>query len=273
MSLRRQFLPLLGLAVVLLYVLAAILAPYLAPYPPDEVNLPMRLRPIGTPGHPLGTDHLGADLLSRVLFGARVSILVGVLAVSLSLAVGASLGAVAGYFGGWVDGVFSRFADLLMGFPYLLFTLFAMAILGPGIANLVLALSFKGWVEFFRLTRGEVMSEKTREYVLAARALGRSPAAIIAGEILPNIRHSLLVLATLRMGYLIVMEATLSFLGLGVPPDVPAWGSMVAAGREYMVSAWWIAMVPGLAVVGLVLSINLFGEGLREALDPRLRSL
>lgn len=273
MPLRRNPSALLGLFVILAYLLAALLAPQLAPYPPDHIDLLGRLQPPGTPGYPLGSDYLGGDLLSRIIYGARVSMAVGLLSVSIALTVGTTLGALAGYFRGWLDAVLSRFADLLMAFPYLLFTIFAMAILGPGIWNLIIALTFKAWVEFFRLARGEVMSERTKEYVEAARALGRPAAAVIAFEILPNILHSLLVLATLRMGYMIVMEATLSFLGLGVPPDVPAWGSMVAMGREHMLGAWWVSTVPGLAIVALVLSINLFGEGLREALDPRLRGV
>ncbi len=262
----------LGLVVILLYIAGAIGAPWIAPFGPREMQLSARLLPPGAdPAHPLGTDGLGYDLFSRILYGARVSILVGVLSVAISLAAGTALGCIAGYWRGWPDRLLSRLADLLMGFPYLLFTIFVMAITGPGFLNLLIALCFKAWVEFFRLARGEMMSEKAKEYVEAARALGRSHTAIVVSEVLPNIIHSLLVLATLRMGYMIIMEASLSFLGLGVPPSVPAWGSMVAVGREYMLSAWWVATVPGLAIVGLVLSINLLGEGLRDILDPRLK--
>lgn len=266
----------LGLVVILLYLTAAVAAPALAPFEPREMKLSARLKPPAgmegaVPGYLLGTDHLGQDLLSRVLYGARVSITVGVLSVTISLAVGTALGCLAGYFRGWLDKLLSRLADLLMGFPYLLFTIFTMAILGPGFFNLIIALCFKAWVEFFRLARGEMMAEKAKEYVEAARALGRRDLAIIVSEALPNIIHSLLVLATLRMGYMIIMEASLSFLGLGVPPTLPAWGSMVAIGREHMLTAWWVSAVPGLAIVGLVLAINLFGEGLREILDPRLK--
>lgn len=273
MVLRRQPLALLGLAVILVYVAAAVAAPILAPHGPRDVDVLNRFKPPGTAGHLLGTDNLGQDLLSRILYGARVSITLGLLSVSLSALAGGTLGALAGYFGGWIDYWLSRLADLLMAVPYLLFAIFAMAILGPGFVNLIIALTIKAWVEFFRLTRGEILNEKTREYVEAARAIGRSPAAIIIREILPNIVHSLLVLATLRMGYMIILEASLSFLGLGVPPNVPAWGSMVAAGKESMINAWWTSTMPGLAILFLVLSINLVGEGLRDALDPRLRGL
>lgn len=266
----------IGLVVILLYAAAATFAPAIAPFGAREMDLAARLKPPAflpgaSPGHLLGTDQLGQDLLSRILYGARVSILVGLLSVSLSLVIGTTLGCAAGYFRGVIDKLLSRLADLLMGFPYLLFTIFAMALIGPGFGNLIIALCFKAWVEFFRLARGEVMSESTKEYVEAARAVGRGPFAIITSEVLPNIVHSLLVLATLRMGYMIIMEASLSYLGLGIPPSIPAWGSMVAGGREHMLNAWWVATVPGVAIVGLVLSINLFGEGLRELLDPRLK--
>ncbi|MEW8979955.1 MAG: ABC transporter permease [Symbiobacterium sp.] len=265
-----------GLVVILLYVLAAVFAPQIAPYGPREMVLTDRLMPPafvegGSRAHLLGTDQLGQDIFSRILYGARVSLLVGLISVAISLAVGTVLGCIAGYWRGWVDRILSRIADLLMGFPYLLFTIFAMAIIGPGFGNLIIALCFKAWVEFFRLARGEMMAEGTKEYVEAARALGRGPVAIIAGEVLPNIIHSLLVLGTLRMGYMIIMEASLSFLGLGIPPSIPAWGSMVSAGRDQMLNAWWVATMPGLAIVGLVLAINLFGEGLRDVLDPRMR--
>lgn len=275
-NLLRHPTALIGLVVILLYLGAATLAPALAPYGPREMKLSQRLKPPtgvegAAPGHLLGTDQLGQDLFSRILYGARVSMLVGMLSVGLSLLLGTTLGCIAGYWRGWPDRILSRLADLLMGFPYLLFTIFVMAITGPGFLNLIVALCFKAWVEFFRLARGEMMSEKAREYVEAARALGRSHVAIVVSEVLPNIFHSLLVLATLRMGYMIIMEASLSYLGLGVPPSMPAWGSMVAAGREHMLNAWWVSTVPGVAIVLLVLSINLFGEGLRESLDPRLK--
>lgn len=264
------------MVVIILYILMAIFAPTLAPYGPRDLELAARLKPpVGLPGanpaHLLGTDQLGQDILSRIIYGARVSIVVGLLSVSIAVVIGTALGSIAGYFRGWIDQILSRFADLLMAFPYLLFTIFAMAVLGPGFNNLIIALTFKAWVEFFRLIRGEMLAEKTREYVEAARSLGRSHGAIILAEIMPNIIHSLVVLATLRMGYMIIMEASLSFLGLGVPPDIPAWGSMVAAGREKILNAWWVSTLPGLVIVGLVLSINLLGEGLRDILDPRLK--
>ena len=266
----------LGAVVVVLFVLMAIFASQIAPYDPTKGKLRDRLLPPvwqegSNPEFLLGTDVQGRDLLSRIVYGARISLQVGALAVSISMLVGTVLGALSGYYRGWVDTLISRFADLLLAFPFLIFAIGMMAFLGPGFANLMLALTLKGWVGFFRLTRGTVMAEKTTEYVEAAKVVGQSNLAIIVSEILPNIFHSILVLGTLRMGSLIIAEASLSFLGLGIQPPTPAWGSMVADGRDHLVTSWWISTLPGLAILLLVLSINLFGEGLRDILDPRLK--
>ncbi len=267
---------LLGGIIVILFILAAIFAPYITVHNPEVGSLRNRLEPPmwlegGSAEFPLGTDAQGRDLLTRIIYGARVSLAVGILTVAISVGVGAALGALAGYYRRWLDTGLSRFADLLMAFPFLIFAIAMMAFVGPGFRNLILALTFKGWVEFFRLVRGEMMSEKTREYVEAARALGRSNTAIIGAEIFPNIVQSVFVLGTLRMGFFIVMEASLSFLGLGIQPPTPAWGSMVAEGRDVILVAWWVSTFPGLAIVLLVLSLNVFGEGLRDILDPRLK--
>ncbi len=275
-ELTRHPISLLGGIIVLLFILTATFAPYITIHDPETGSLRARLKPPaweaeGLAEYPLGTDAQGRDLLTRIIFGARVSLAVGILTVAISVAVGLILGALAGYYRGWLDTVLSRFADLLMAFPFLIFAIAMMAFIGPGFGNLILALTFKGWVEFFRLVRGEMMSEKTREYVEAARALGRSHPAIITTEILPNIVQSVFVVGTLRMGFFIVTEASLSFLGLGIQPPTPAWGSMVAAGRDVILTAWWVSTLPGLAIVLLVLSLNLFGEGLRDILDPRLK--
>lgn len=261
----------LGLIIVLAYVAIAVAAPVVAPYPPGAVNLAVRLAPpaIRT-GNFLGTDQLGRDILSRIMHGARVSMLVGLAATSISAVLGVGLGVVAGYYGGVLDRALARFTELLLAFPYLIFVIGAMSVMGPGFGNLVWALSFKGWVEFYRLSRALVMSEKNREYVEAARVLGRSDGAICVQEILPNIAGSILVLGTLRMGNMIVMESSLSFLGLGVPPRMPAWGSMINDGRRYMLTSPWVATFPGLALALLVLGMNLLGEGLRDVLDPKI---
>lgn len=275
-ELRKHPLAVLGGLVIILYVLAAIFAPQITVHNPGRGNLRMRLDPPawqaeGSWEYPLGTDAQGRDLLTRIIYGGRVSLAVGLLSVGISAAIGTLLGAVTGYYRGAIDWLVSRFADLLLSFPYLIFAIAMMAFLGPGFVNLILALTFKGWVEFFRLVRGEMLSEKTQEYVEAAQVSGLGHVATIAREILPNIIQSVFVLGTLRMGYMILLEASLSFLGLGIPPQIPAWGSMVAAGRDYMLVAWWVSTIPGIAILILVLSINLFGEGLRDILDPRLK--
>jgi len=266
----------MGGIIVLAYVLIAFLAPYLAPHDPEIGNPHLSLTPPawtakGNPAYLLGADFQGRDLLSRIIFGSRISLVVGVLSVLLSVVIGTTMGCIAGYYRGWVDSFLSRVADLLLAWPFLIFAIAMMAFLGPGILNLIAALAFKCWVEFFRLSRGEVLVEKTKEYVEAAKAVGQPNLIIIASEIFPNIFHSTMVLATLRMGYMIIMEASLSFLGLGVPPHIPAWGAMVSDGRDFMFVAWWISTLPGLAILILVLSINFFGEGLRDILDPRLK--
>lgn len=261
----------LGLIIVLAYVAVAVAAPVLAPYSPGAVDLVRRLVPPGLrTGNLLGTDQLGRDILSRIMHGARVSILVGLATVCISAFVGVGLGMVAGYYGGVLDRALARFTELLLAFPYLIFVIGAMSVMGPGFWNLVWALSFKGWVEFYRLARALVMSEKNREYVEAARVLGRSDGVILTCEILPNIVNSMLVLGTLRMGNMIVMESSLSFLGLGIPPRMPAWGSMINDGRRYMLTSPWVATFPGLALALLVLGMNLLGEGLRDVLDPKM---
>lgn len=274
-KLRKHKSAMIGSFVLLSYILIAIFAPLTAPHDPAKTNLAIKLKPAVWNGgewtHPLGTDQLGRDIFSRIVYGARVSLLVGFITVMIAITMGTVLGCIAGYYMGKLDAYISRFADLLLAFPFMIFTIGAMAMLGPGFWNLILALSFKSWVEFFRLVRGEVLAEKNKEYVEASKVLGMNDLKIIVSEILPNIVHSILVLGTLRIGYLIIMEASLSYLGLGIPPSIPAWGSMIEAGRDYMFNAYWISTYPGIALVILVLGINMFGEGLRDILDPRLK--
>jgi peptide/nickel transport system permease protein len=269
-------LSLFGGLIVILYILAALLAPHFTSHDPTMGNLRQRFSPPaweegGTVNYPLGTDDQGRDILTRIIFGARISLAVGLLSVGISIVVGTTLGVLAGYFRGPLDHIISRFADLLLAFPYLIFAIGVMAFLGPGFFNLIMALTFKGWVMFFRLVRGEMLAEKTKEYVEAAVVVGQSHFQVITTEILPNIIQSVFVLGTLRMGFMILMEASLSFLGLGIQPPTPAWGSMVSAGRDYLLVAWWTSTLPGVAILLLVLSINVLGEGLRDILDPRLK--
>ena len=266
----------LGAIIVLSFILVAIFASSISPHDPIKASIVNRLKPPfwiegGNADYPLGTDEIGRDILSRIIYGGRISILVGLVTVGISGFIGTLLGSFAGYYRGRFDEILSRFSDLLLSFPYLIFAIFLMSIVGPGFFNLIVILCFKSWVNFFRLSRGEMISEKTKEYVEAAQALGESDIKIIFKEILPNIIHSLLVLATLRVGFFIILEASLSFLGLGIQPPTPAWGSMINSGRAYMLSAWWVSTIPGIALLILVLSINLLGEGLRDILDPRLK--
>lgn len=275
-ELKKHPLALLGGIILILYVVLALSAPLIADIDPNKGNLRNRLIPPvwqegGSWEFPLGTDAQGRDMAVRILYGSRVSLAIGFISVGISALIGTILGSLSGYYRGWFDNLISRFADLLLAFPYLIFAIGMMAFLGPGFVNLIVALTFKSWVEFFRLVRGAMMAEKNQEYVEAAKSSGQGSLAIIAQEIFPNIFHSVFVLATLRMGFLIIMEASLSFLGLGLPAKIPAWGSMVAAGRDHLLVAWWISTLPGVAILILVLAINLFGEGLRDILDPKLK--
>jgi ABC-type dipeptide/oligopeptide/nickel transport system permease subunit len=265
-----------GLGVLVLVVAIGLLAPLLAPHDPIQGNLRARLLPPfwvegGTLEHPLGTDQLGRDVLSRLMYGARASITVGLGVVVLSGIFGGVLGLIAGYFGGAVDDVLARLADWTLAFPFLVLAILLMGLLGPGLMNLTLVLALAGWPQFFRLMRGEALVERQKAYVEASVAIGRSAAGVIVFSILRNVFHIFFVLATIRLGIAILSEASLSFLGFGVPSHIPAWGSMISAGQAYVSTAWWLSTVPGVAILMLVLSVNLFGEGLRDATDPRLR--
>ena len=276
-GLRRNKLGLVAALVVTGFVLVAILAPAISAHDPTKSDLDNRLKPPcwmegGDVRYPLGCDQLGRDLLSRIIYGSRVSLVVGVSIVCLTAIVGVALGLLAAYYGGALDILLSRLVDILLAFPFLVFALGVISGLGPGITSLIIALSFKGWVDYYRVARSEVISAKSTDYILAARSIGMRNASIMVSEILPNIVPSAIVLATFGMAVMIVSEASLSFLGLGIQPPTPAWGSMVSAGREYLMTAWWISTFPGLAILALVMSINLVGEAMRDVLDPRLKN-
>jgi ABC-type dipeptide/oligopeptide/nickel transport system permease subunit len=263
--------------VILGFVLLALAAPLVAPHDPAEADLFRRLQPPfwkdgGEWAFPLGCDGLGRDLLSRLIFGARVSLLVAALVVSIAASIGTMAGLAAGYLRGWTDTVISRLVDTLLGFPYLVFAIGLMAMLGPGLHNIILVLIYKEWVFTCRVVRGETLAARETDYVEAARAAGRGSLGIMLREILPNVLSPVLVVATFRMAYVIIMEASLSFLGLGVQPPTASWGSMVADGRDFLADAWWVSTLPGLAILALVLAINLASQGLRDAFDPRLHA-
>lgn len=264
-------------AVVALFVALAMLAPFVAPHDPNEADLFRRLQPPvwiegGEWAFPLGCDALGRDILSRLIYGARVSLLVGVLVIAIATAVGVVLGLAAGYRGGFVDRALSWIGDILLGFPYLIFAIGLMAMMGPGFQNIVLALVYKEWVSPFRIVRGETLAARDLEYVEAARALGASSGRIMLREILPNILSPVIVVATVRMAQVIILEASLSFLGLGVQPPTASWGSMVADGREFLIDAWWVSTFSGLAILALTLAVNIVSQALRDAFDPRLQA-
>jgi ABC-type dipeptide/oligopeptide/nickel transport system permease subunit len=263
-----------GLGLVTVFVLAALLAPLLAPFDPYAVPTGLQAASLQAPGRSfrLGTDILGRDLLSRVLYGARVSLLVGFGVEVLAALVGLVVGVTAGYYGGRVDGILMRATDVVMAFPSLVLAIGLMAVFqAPGLDKVVLVLVLLGWTTIARVTRGEVLALKQREFVVAARALGVKDHALILRYIAPNLVGPLLVAATIGVAGNIVSEAGLSFLGLGVQPPTISWGSMLAEGQSYLTTAQWVAVFPGLALVLAVLGVNLLGDGLRDVLDPRLR--
>jgi peptide/nickel transport system permease protein len=268
---RRMRLAGVGLLVLGIAVLAALFAPLLAPYDPAAVSLADRLQPPLTGGHLFGTDALGQDVLSRVIYGARVSLLVGFAAVAISGLIGVTLGLVSGFFGGWADAAVMRVGEIQLAFPTIILYVAVMAVVGPGLDKLIMVIGIVGWVQYARVERAMALSVRELEYVHAARALGASNPWIMLRHVLPNTLGPLTVVASFGLASTIVIEASLSFLGLGVPPSVPSWGSMLADGRDYLRAGWWVASFPGLALTMCVLAVNLLGDWLRDALDPLLK--
>ena len=268
----------LGLVVVLLDVAVAIFAPLLAPHDPLQQDIARRLLPPawlagGSWEHVLGTDQLGRDILGRIIYGSRISLLIGVLSVALALPVGVTVGLLAGYFGGRLDDVTMRLADVQLAFPFILLAITIAGVLGPSPRNVILILAVGGWVVYARLTRGQVLSLREKEFVEAARSLGLGHARILFGHILPNILTPITVVATFAVAQMILLESSLSFLGLGVQPPTPSWGGMLNDGRAYITIAWWLTTFPGAAIMLTVLGINFLGDWLRDLFDPRLQSL
>jgi peptide/nickel transport system permease protein len=257
-------------------VASAALAPWIAPHDPLAVNIRHRLAPPawmegGAPRHLLGTDQVGRDLLSRVIYGGRVSLIVGVAAVVVSASIGVLGGLAAGYFGGRTDWVVMTLVNVMLTFPFVLLALAVIAVLGPSLPNMIAVLGVAGWPVYTRVVRAETLAIREREFVLAGRALGMGHARIVFRQILPNLVSAIVVIATLQVAQVIIAEAFLSFLGLGVQPPTPAWGNMLGEGRLYMLNSWWIAAFPGLAIFVTTLVINLMGNGLRDWLDPHLK--
>jgi len=271
----RNKLIIAGLFLVLIPIVFALAAPILAPYDPQHQVLEDRLIPPawqgGDSSYLLGTDGLGRDLLSRIIYGARISLLVGVTVVFIGGVLGTVVGIVSGYFGGWVDALIMRIVDIFLAFPFLLLALAIMAILGPGLWKVIIVLGITSWVPYARVARAKVLSVRETEYVEASNALGAKPAYLILAHIIPNIISSIIVVASFRVAIAIIGEATLSFLGLGVTPGTPSWGAILSEGRKYLMLAWWPATLPGLMIMVTVLGMNLIGDGLRDFLDPKFR--
>ena len=275
---RRRKLLIAPLLVLAAFVVVGVSAPYLAPLSPTETALGMKLTPPawfaeGVSDRPLGTDQLGRDIASRIIHGARLSLMIALVGILLSGVVGTALGLLAGYYGGWVDALIMRIADMTLAIHIYVLAIVLAVVWGPGLRNVLLVTVFLLWSRYARQARAEVLSLKEREFVVAARALGVSAPRIMTRHLLPNILASLIVLSTLQVGFVIVLEATLSFLGAGIPPPNPSWGVMVADGRALIASAWWVSTFPGLAILLVVLSVNLVGDAIRDLLDPRLRRL
>ncbi|MGP8050879.1 MAG: ABC transporter permease [Desulfobaccales bacterium] len=266
----RNRLAISGLALVLGLFAVALLAHWLAPYNPDFIDLKQVLMP-PSPAHLLGTDTLGRDVLSRIIYGARVSLLVGFVAVGIATLIGLLVGALAGYYGGVLDQVLMRLVDLMLCFPTIFLILAVIAVLGPNIWNIMAVIGLTSWMGVARLVRAEFLSLREREFVVAARALGASDARLIWRHLLPNALTPVMVSATLGVAGAILVESSLSFLGLGVQPPTPSWGNMLTMGKDNIEIAWWLSVFPGLAILVTVMSYNLLGEGIREAIDPRLR--
>ncbi len=265
-----------GLVIITIFVLCAVLAPVLSPHNPVEIALYEQLKPPvweegGAMKNILGTDDMGRDMLSRLIYGARVSLMVGLVSVGIALFLGTLFGAIAGYYGGWLDNIIMRIMDIILAFPGILLAIVIVAYLGPGLKNAMMAIGIIAIPRFARIVRASVLEENEKDYVLAARAVGARNRRIIFNTILPNCLAPIIVQASLGFGSAILDAAGLSFLGLGAQPPIPEWGAMIAMGRSMILRAWWVMTLPGLAILLGVLGFNLLGDGLRDALDPRLR--
>ncbi|MCF7953256.1 MAG: ABC transporter permease [Spirochaetales bacterium] len=260
-----------GLAIVIIFVLMAVFAPLLTPHDPLNQIMEFRKTPPLTGGYLLGTDDLGRDMLSRLMYGARISMTIGIVSVGISLVFGLLIGVVSAYYGGLLDKIVMRFIDIMLAFPYILLTIVIVSILGPSLTNAMLAIGISQIPKYARVVRASVLAEKESDYVIAERSLGTSNIELMFKTILPNCLAPTIVQATLGIGEAILSSAGLSFLGLGAQPPTPEWGLMIASSKEFITNAWWIVTFPGIAILLAVLGFNLLGDGLRDILDPRMR--
>lgn len=265
-----------GMVIIVLWILCAIFADVIAPYGPNDVNIMLRMKPPawmdgGSSAHLLGTDEVGRDVLSRLIYGCQISLIVGLMSVVVSLIIGTTLGLVSGFFGGKVDAVIMRACDVMLAFPFIFMALCFMAVLGSGLKNVIIVLGITGWMSYARTVRGQTLSLREREFVRAATTSGCKRTRVMFRHILPNVIDQAIVLGTLEMGTSILSEASLTFLGMGVPATIPTWGNMIASGRDYIYTAWWLTTFPGLVIFLVCLSINFVGDWIRDVRDPRLR--
>lgn len=266
---KRNRLAVLGGVIVLLLFLIALFSPLISPYDPNEIDRKHILEPPSM-AHPLGTDDLGRDVLSRMIYGSQISLAVGFVAVGIATIVGIFFGAISGYYGGWIDRIIMRFVDIMLSIPTFFLILAVIAFVGPGIWNIMVVIGLTSWMGVARLVRAEFLSLKEREFVLAVKALGASNMRIIFNHIMPNSMAPVFVSAVLGIASAILVESVLSFLGIGVQPPAPSWGNILTLGKDNIEIAWWLSVFPGIAILITVLAYNLVGEGLRDALDPRL---
>lgn len=269
LRIRRNRLAMAGLVIVSILLIVAITAPWIAPQDPFVQDLSRRLLPPGTPGNWLGTDDFGRDILSRIIFGARITLYIIALVAVTAPVMGLAVGTVAGYFGGWVDVVLMRMTDIFLAFPRLILALALVAVLGPGIENAVLAIALTAWPPYARVARAETLTVRNSDYIAAVRLQGAGAGRIIAGHVVPMCLPSVIIRVTLDMAGVILIAAGLGFLGLGVQPPLPEWGLMISSGRKFLFEQWWVATMPGLAIFIVSLGFNLLGDGLRDVLDPR----
>jgi len=267
---------LIGAIMLLVIVLAAILAPWIVPHDPTAQDITSTLLPPawmanGNGSYLLGTDVLGRDILSRTIYGARASLLIGAVSVLIASVIGVTIGVIGGFFGGWVEDVMLRIADMQLAIPYILLAILLSAVIGPSVLTVIIVLGITRWVVYARITRGEVLSLKERDFVRAAVGLGARRSRIILRHLLPNLISAILVVATIEVSLVILAEASLSFLGLGVQPPTPTWGTMLGDGRDYLATAWWLSVFPGVALMLAILSLNMLGDWLRDTLDPGLK--
>jgi ABC-type dipeptide/oligopeptide/nickel transport system permease subunit len=270
-KLSRSATAMAGAAIILVFVIGALFAPLLAPHDPVEQAIRDRQQAPFTPGHLLGTDELGRDILSRIIYGARISLVIGLVSVGISLVFGLVIGTLSAYYGGWLDRIVMRLIDIMLAFPYILLTIVIVAILGSSLVNAMIAIGISQIPVYARVVRASVLAEKEADYVLAERALGAGNLELMARTILPNCLAPIFVQATLGIGDAILSSAALSFLGLGAKPPTPEWGLMIANAKEFITSSWWIVTFPGIAILLSVLGFNLLSDSLRDALDPRLK--